>query len=134
MLRKMATLGSELSANVVEDISTPEDEADSDSAAEFIDPDSDCSENPPVQKKRKTSNRPKKASVCKFKRSWSLPQHTTSRSQGDTAAFVQATFLFRMAGLTTSNGMYQDLYISRQKDSCGTSTIATFFQTEQITN
>ncbi len=50
----MATSGSELSAS--------EDEADSNSAAEFINPDSDCSENPLVQKQRKTSDCPKKAS------------------------------------------------------------------------
>lgn len=72
MVRKMATSGSEQSANVVEDLSACEDEADLDSAAEFIDPDSNCSENPLVQKKCKTSDHPKKASVCKFKRSWSL--------------------------------------------------------------
>ena len=87
MVRKMATSGSELSANVVQDLSASEDEADSDSAAEFIDPDSDCSENPPVQKKHKTSDRPKKATVCKFERSWSLPQHITSSSKGDTFAY-----------------------------------------------
>ena len=74
IVRKMATSVSKLSANVVEDFSASEDEADSNSAAEFINPDSDRSENPPVQKKRKMFDRPKKASVCKFKRSWSLPQ------------------------------------------------------------
>lgn len=63
----MATSGSKLSANVVEDLSTSEDEADSDSAA-----DSDYSENPSVQKKCKTSDHPKKAFVCKYKhiRDW----------------------------------------------------------------
>lgn len=73
MVRKRATSRSEQSANVVEDLSACEDEADLDSVAEFLDPDSDCSENPLVQKKCKMSDRPKKASVCKFKRSWSLP-------------------------------------------------------------
>ena len=84
MVKKMATSGSELSANVVEDLPASEDEADSDSGAEFIDPDSDCCENPSVQKKSKLSDRQKKASVFKFKHSWSQPQYITSSWKGAT--------------------------------------------------
>ena len=102
---KMATSGSD------------ETELDSESV---IDPDSlsHCSDMPPVTKKRRTSVS-KKISVCKFKRSWSLLQHITFSSKVETpsptAAFVQATFLFRMAGLTTSNCMYQDLFTSKDR-------------------
>ena len=41
----------------------------------------------------------------------SVRRETTS----PTAAFVQATFLFRMVGLTTSNGMYQDPFTSKDR-------------------
>ena len=64
-----------------------ETELDSESV---IDPDSlsHCSDMPPVTKKRRTSIS-KKVSVCKFKRSWSLPQHITFSSKGDSFAYCR---------------------------------------------
>ena len=47
-----------------------------------------------------------------------------------TAAFVQATFLFRMVGLTTSNGMYQDPFTSKDRRTCV--VLATFFQRPKL--
>ena len=102
--RKMATSGSD------------ETELDSESV---IDPDSfsHCSDMPPVTKKRRTSVS-KKVSVCKFKRSWSLPQHITFSSKGDSFAYCRlcsSHFSVSHAGLTTSNGMYQDPFTSKDR-------------------
>ena len=108
---------------------------------------SHCSDMPPVTKKRRTPVS-KKVSVCKFKRSWSLPQHITFSSKGDSFAYCRLC----SSHFSVSHGGFNDVkrhvsgsvHQQRQKDSCGTSGIATFFQkdalqrssrkTHQITN
>ena len=84
MVRKMATSGSELTSNVV-DLSASEDETDLDS--EFINPDSDCSEKPPVQKKRKTSILKKVPYANSSAVGRSLNIYSTSSSKGDAFAY-----------------------------------------------
>ena len=107
-----------------------ETELDSESV---IDPDSlnHCSDMPPVTKKRRMSVS-KKVSVCKFKRSWSLPQHITFSSKGDSFAYCRLC----SSHFSVSHGGFNNVkrhvsgsvHQQRQKDSCGTSGIATFFQ------
>ena len=83
-----------------------ETELDSESV---IDPNSlsHCSDMPPVTKKRRTSVS-KKVSVANSSavgRCLNTSRSVRRETPSPAAAFVQATLLFRMAGLTTSNGM-----------------------------
>ena len=93
--------------------------------------DSDCSENPPVQKRLKTSGA-KKASTCKFKRGWTLPKHISSSCKGDTFAYCRLC----SSHFSVAHGGFNDVkchvsgtvHQQRLKDSRGMSAIGTFFQ------
>ena len=93
-----------------------ETELDSESV---IDPDSlsHCNDMPPVTKKRKTSVS-KEVSIANSSavgRCLDTSRSVRRETPSPAAAFVQATLLFRMAELTTSNGMYQDPFTSKDR-------------------
>ena len=93
-----------------------ETELDSESV---IDPDSlsHCSDMPPVTKKRRTSVS-KEVSIANSSavgRCLNTSRSVRRETPSPAAAFVQATLLFRMAELTTSNGMYQDPFTSKDR-------------------
>ena len=83
------------------------------------------SDNPPVLKRLKTSN-------CKFKRSWTLPQHISSSSKGDTFAYCRLC----SSHFSVAHGGFNDVkrhvsgtvHQQRLNDLRGMSAIGTFFQ------
>ena len=93
--------------------------------------DSDCSEIPPVQKRLKTSSA-KKVSTCIFKRGWTLPQHISSSSNGDTFAYCRlcsSHFSVAHGGFNNvKRHVSGSVHQQRFKDSRGMSAIGTFFQ------
>ena len=93
-----------------------ETELDSESV---IDPDSlsHCSDMPPVTKSAERPFQRKflSANSSAVGRCLNTSRSVRRETPSPTTAFVQATFLFRMAGLTTSNGMYQDPFTSKDR-------------------
>lgn len=90
--------------------------------------DSDCSDNPPIQKRLKTSGT-KKVSTCKFKRGWTLPQHISSSSKGDYCRLCSSHFSVAHGGFNdVKRHVSGTVHQQRLKDSHGMSAIGTFFQ------
>ena len=93
-----------------------ETELDSESV---IDPNSlsHCSDMPPVTKKRRTSVSKKVfvANSSAVGRCLKTSRSVRRETPLPASAFVQVPLLFRMAGFTTSNGMYQDPFTSKDR-------------------